>query len=175
MKDQNNNGRAVKKNQSVIVSGESGAGKTEASKHVMRYLIDASKKLSASLTGGGARDATANDEIEKSIMQSNVILEAFGNAKTVRNDNSSRFGKYIKLRYDEGSELRGAFTEHFLLEKTRLVRADKGERNYHVFYQLLKGLGNVDENDDEELNDLRRKLKLGGEVSKRASEREKRT
>jgi myosin-5 len=69
-----------------------------------------------------------------------TLVAAFGNAKTLRNDNSSRFGKYIKLRYDGSYTLRGAYTEHFLLEKTRLLQADKGERNYHVFYQLLAGL-----------------------------------
>ena len=127
-------GRASRKNQSVIISGESGAGKTEAAKQVMKYLIAASR-----LTCGGSSDGT-DVSIQASLLQSNVILEAFGNAKTLRNDNSSRFGKYIKLCYDDTHALRNAYTEHFLLEKTRVLQADSGERNYHVFYQLLAGL-----------------------------------
>jgi len=127
--------RDSKKNQSVIISGESGAGKTEAAKQVMKYLIAASRFKNVE-----EASSTDVDSIQASLMQSNVILEAFGNAKTLRNDNSSRFGKYIKLRYDDSYTLRGAYTEHFLLEKTRLMQADKGERNYHVFYQLLAGL-----------------------------------
>lgn len=99
-----------RKNQSVIISGESGAGKTEAAKQVMRYLIEASKMSNGEST-----------EIQDSLISANVILEAFGNAKTLRNDNSSRFGKYIKLMYDKDNSLKGAFTEHFLLEKVRFI------------------------------------------------------
>jgi len=121
------------KNQSIIISGESGAGKTEAAKHVMRYLINESSKI------GGASQADT-DTIQSSIMSSNVILESFGNAKTVRNNNSSRFGKYIKMIYDTDYRIVGACTEHFLLEKSRLVHIENGERNYHFFYQLLAGL-----------------------------------
>ncbi|GMI14409.1 hypothetical protein TrLO_g2424 [Triparma laevis f. longispina] len=116
-----------RKNQSVIISGESGAGKTEAAKQVMRYLIEASKMSNGEST-----------EIQDSLISANVILEAFGNAKTLRNDNSSRFGKYIKLMYDKDNSLKGASTEHFLLEKVRLTQGDEGERNYHVFYMLCK-------------------------------------
>ncbi|GMI04054.1 hypothetical protein TrVE_jg11203 [Triparma verrucosa] len=133
-----------RKNQSVIISGESGAGKTEAAKQVMRYLIEASKMSNGEST-----------EIQDSLISANVILEAFGNAKTLRNDNSSRFGKYIKLMYDKDNSLKGAFTEHFLLEKVRLTQGDEGERNYHVFYMLCKsgavaedlGLGEAKEYD----------------------------
>ncbi|KAJ1461588.1 hypothetical protein M885DRAFT_584614 [Pelagophyceae sp. CCMP2097] len=114
------------KNQSVIISGESGAGKTEASKEVMRFL------LALSATGGGSAV-----DVEAVLLRSNVVLEAFGNAKTIRNDNSSRFGKYIRLVYDADWRIAGAATDHFLLEKSRLVQVARGERNYHVFYQLL--------------------------------------
>jgi myosin-5 len=118
------------KNQSIVISGESGAGKTEASKHVMRWLLNESSKL----------DSSTDASIQTRLMQSNVILEAFGNAKTVRNDNSSRFGKYIKMKYDSKNTIIGAKTDHFLLEKSRLVNVAKGERNYHIFYQMASGL-----------------------------------
>jgi len=126
-------------NQSVVISGESGAGKTEASKHVMRWLLNESSKL----------DSATDSSIQTRLMQSNVILEAFGNAKTVRNDNSSRFGKYIKMKYDASHTIIGAKTDHFLLEKSRLVNVARGERNYHAFYQLCAGL---DEARKAELN-----------------------
>ncbi|CAM9140833.1 unnamed protein product [Ectocarpus fasciculatus] len=132
-------------NQSIIISGESGAGKTEASKHVMRYLITASQ-----LATGVSQDKVGDESsdgveamakrIEATLLRSNTLLEAFGNAKTLRNDNSSRFGKYIKLLYDSDSRLMGASTDHFLLEKSRLVKVDSGERGYHIFYQMLAGL-----------------------------------
>jgi len=85
----------TQRDQSVIISGESGAGKTEASKHVMRYLIEKSAEANA------ASGTKLGDEIQGRLMESNIILESFGNAKTLRNDNSSRFGKYIKLKYGE--------------------------------------------------------------------------
>lgn len=132
------------KNQSIIISGESGAGKTEASKYVMRYLITVANALqttagkgAASKAGDGEGDG---DMIEKCLLRSNTVLEAFGNAKTLRNDNSSRFGKYIKLQYDAKRTLIGAWTDHFLLEKSRLVHVDPEERNYHIFYEMLRGL-----------------------------------
>jgi myosin heavy subunit len=80
------------------------------------------------------------ERIKKIILESSLLFESFGNAKTVRNDNSSRFGKYIKLQYSEHNQLSSAFTETFLLEKSRLVSVGKGERNYHVFYQMIRGL-----------------------------------
>ncbi|KAG5193023.1 P-loop containing nucleoside triphosphate hydrolase protein [Tribonema minus] len=130
-------GKARCLNQSVIITGESGAGKTEASKYVMRYLITAAQVL-AGLSSEGPVDAMAK-RIEAVLMESNTVLEAFGNAKTLRNDNSSRFGKYIKLQYDATFRLVGARTEHFLLEKSRLVRVDQAERGYHIFYQMCSG------------------------------------
>ena len=105
-------GEAV--NQSVIVSGESGAGKTEASKYIMRYLIGKSH-----INSEGMADSGSND-IESRLMQANIILEAFGNAKTVRNDNSSRFGKYIKMQYSKAARITEANTNEFLLEKSRI-------------------------------------------------------
>ncbi|CAM9822604.1 unnamed protein product, partial [Phaeothamnion confervicola] len=154
--DEVRNGKVRSQNQSVIITGESGAGKTEASKHVMRYLITASQILSGggasgggcsgggNAGGGSGEDGEVDDALAKRIeavlLESNTVLEAFGNAKTVRNDNSSRFGKYIKLQYDGAFRLIGAKTEHFLLEKSRLVKVDANERSYHVFYQLCAGL-----------------------------------
>jgi len=135
-------GKTVKVNQSVIVSGESGAGKTEASKYVMGFLIAANESLCArgelvdshSMKGMG-------DAIKHVLLESSLVFEAFGNAKTVRNDNSSRFGKYIKLQYTSDNRLVSAFTETFLLEKSRLVNVGQDERNYHVFYQMVRGMG----------------------------------
>lgn len=87
--------------------------------------------------------ASQTDRIKDVIIESSVVFEAFGNSKTVRNDNSSRFGKYIKLQYTQDNALISATTETFLLEKSRLVAVGKGERNYHIFYQLLRGLHDV--------------------------------
>lgn len=136
------------KNQSIIISGESGAGKTEASKYVMRYLITVANALQQKkvATTSGSKPSTVTDGegggdvIERCLLRSNTVLEAFGNAKTLRNDNSSRFGKYIKLQYDAKRTLIGAWTDHFLLEKSRLVHVDPDERNYHIFYEMLRGL-----------------------------------
>eukprot|EP01033_Poteriospumella_lacustris_P000898 gene899-648_t len=126
------------RNQSVVVSGESGAGKTEASKHVMNFLIAADRERKMD-SDRGTDEGHLGDAIRKVLVESNVIFEAFGNAKTVRNDNSSRFGKYIKLQYSEDNQLISAYSETFLLEKSRLMNIGIGERNYHVFYQLLRG------------------------------------
>ena len=111
------------KNQSIIVSGESGAGKTVNAKFAMRYFAAV----------GGASDET---QIEKKILASNPVMEAIGNAKTTRNDNSSRFGKYIEIVFNKEDEIIGASMRTYLLEKSRLVHQAEHERNYHVFYQL---------------------------------------
>jgi len=112
-------------NQCVIISGESGAGKTEASKQIQAYIAHVSGK------GEGA------DNIKSVFLESNPVLEAFGNAKTLRNNNSSRFGKYFSLKFDKfGSPKTGVIT-NYLLEKSRIVRPGKGERNFHIFYQLI--------------------------------------
>ncbi|CAD5125633.1 DgyrCDS13833 [Dimorphilus gyrociliatus] len=109
--------------QSIIVSGESGAGKTVSAKYAMRYFA----------TIGGAQ---ADTQIEKKVLSSNPIMEAIGNAKTTRNDNSSRFGKYIELGFDKEDTLIGAHMRTYLLEKSRVVFQSSNERNYHIFYQL---------------------------------------
>lgn len=111
--------------QSILVSGESGAGKTETVKVMMNHL--------ASISGGGKHGDTT---IEK-VLKSNPLLESFGNAKTKRNDNSSRFGKFAQLQFDPSGHLIGARCETYLLEKSRVVGTSLGERNYHIFYQLL--------------------------------------
>ncbi|KUF93717.1 hypothetical protein AM588_10004510 [Phytophthora nicotianae] len=110
-------------NQSILVSGESGAGKTETTKILMNHL--------ASIAGG------LNDYTIKKIIEVNPLLESFGNAKTVRNDNSSRFGKFTQLQFDNAGILVGARCRTYLLEKTRVISHEESERNYHIFYQLL--------------------------------------
>ncbi|XP_020257832.1 myosin-2-like [Asparagus officinalis] len=111
------------KKQSIIVSGESGSGKTETAKFAMQYLA---------AVGGGSG-------IEEEVLQTNLILESFGNAKTLRNDNSSRFGKLIEINFSKAGKICGAEIQTFLLEKSRVVQRAIGERSYHVFYQLCAG------------------------------------
>jgi len=157
-----------RKNQSMIVSGESGAGKTEACKHIMKYLATLSQRYTArqeavahhnqvhalhnvaNALGQHNNDHPPNIHIpndkghneivsiETKVLDCNPFLEAFGNAKTVRNDNSSRFGKFLKIEYD-GGHILGARIRHYLLEKARVVSPQAGERNYHIFYQLARG------------------------------------
>ena len=126
-----------RKSQAILISGESGAGKTETTKIVMLYLT--------TLGAGNTEEAPAveGEPAEQSIMQkvlqSNPVLEAFGNARTLRNDNSSRFGKFIELGFSRAGHLLGAKVQTYLLEKVRLAFHAAGERNYHIFYQLLRG------------------------------------
>jgi myosin-5 len=115
------------RNQSILVSGESGAGKTETTKILMNHL--------ATIAGG------LNDVTIKKIIQVSPLLEYFGNAKTVRNDNSSRFGKFTQLQFDKFGTLVGAKCKTYLLEKTRVVGHEYPERNYHIFYQLIDSGG----------------------------------
>ncbi|EQC32915.1 hypothetical protein SDRG_09446 [Saprolegnia diclina VS20] len=117
--------RKLRIEQSILVSGESGAGKTETVKIMMHHL--------ASVSGGGEKGSTVIDQV----LKSNPLLEAFGNAKTKRNDNSSRFGKFAQLQFDASGYLIGARCETYLLEKSRVVGQTEGERNYHIFYQVF--------------------------------------
>ncbi|KAI9844057.1 MAG: hypothetical protein M1838_002329 [Thelocarpon superellum] len=122
-------------NQSVLVTGESGAGKTENTKKVIQYLAAvANTNASGGKTGG--RPFT---NLSQQILRANPILESFGNAQTVRNHNSSRFGKFIRIEFTRDGHIAGAFIDWYLLEKSRVVRLNANERNYHIFYQLLRG------------------------------------
>ncbi|XP_063146861.1 unconventional myosin-If isoform X1 [Candoia aspera] len=114
-------------NQCVIISGESGAGKTVAAKYIMGYI--------SKVSGGGEKVQHVKDII----LQSNPLLEAFGNAKTVRNNNSSRFGKYFEIQFSRGGEPDGGKISNFLLEKSRVVSQNQSERNFHIYYQLIEG------------------------------------
>ncbi|KAJ1442831.1 P-loop containing nucleoside triphosphate hydrolase [Sesbania bispinosa] len=113
------------KSQSILVSGESGAGKTETTKLIMQYL-----------TFVGGRAAGDDRTVEQQVLESNPLLEAFGNARTVRNDNSSRFGKFVEIQFDSNGRISGAAIRTYLLERSRVVQITDPERNYHCFYQL---------------------------------------
>jgi myosin-5 len=165
----------MSKNQAIIVRGESGAGKTEACKRILSYMISPDRSTSIlMLPSSSASTASVGELLNKKLIACNPILESFGNACTIRNDNSSRFGKYLKIMFDEqttstsssgssrsspgnnrsspggGSrnqqsstsspvQIQGAAIQHYLLERSRVVSQAPGERNYHVFYQLLSG------------------------------------
>ncbi|KAJ0718398.1 putative myosin ATPase [Helianthus annuus] len=113
------------KSNSILVSGESGAGKTETTKMLMRFLAYL-----------GGRKATEGRTVEQQVLESNPVLEAFGNAKTVRNNNSSRFGKFVEIQFDKNGRISGAAIRTYLLERSRVCQVNDPERNYHCFYLL---------------------------------------
>lgn len=117
---------SVSRCQSILVCGESGAGKTEATKHVMKFFAS-------------SKSGTMDLKIQNAIMAANPVLEAFGNAKTIRNNNSSRFGRFMQLQLGKLGGIEYGVVRNFLLEKSRVITQDSLERSYHIFYQLLKG------------------------------------
>ncbi|XP_076671830.1 myosin heavy chain isoform X27 [Andrena cerasifolii] len=121
-------------NQSMLITGESGAGKTENTKKVIAYFAT---------VGASTKKSEAADQkkgsLEDQVVQTNPVLEAFGNAKTVRNDNSSRFGKFIRIHFGPSGKLAGADIETYLLEKARVISQQSLERSYHIFYQIMSG------------------------------------
>ncbi|CAI4222421.1 unnamed protein product [Auanema sp. JU1783] len=119
----------LKQSQSIVVSGESGAGKTESQKAILKYLCS-----------NWGEEA---DLIRRKIKETNPILEAFGNAKTTRNNNSSRFGKFVEIHFNGKGQVAGGYVSHYLLEKSRVCKQSEGERSYHIFYQLISGLDDV--------------------------------
>jgi len=156
---------AAASRQAILISGESGAGKIETAKLVMQYLAARASGGGAGLGGDGedgalvpgapgarggggaprpgwasaSASASASAPIEEQVLESNPLLEAFGNAKTVRNDNSSRFGKFVEIAFDRAGRVGGATIATYLLERSRVVAAAPGERSYHIFYQLCAG------------------------------------
>jgi myosin heavy subunit len=135
--------------QACIISGESGAGKTEATKRILQCLARVSKKQ----LGGGGKNrhnrSSTGEALEVQILRSNPVMEAFGNAKTVLNNNSSRFGKLISIKFAAKGNIVGASINHYLLEKSRVVKQADGEQNFHAFYYLLQGTSS-----DRQLLDL---------------------
>merc|ERR1719244_478457 len=121
-----------REDQSILCTGESGAGKTENTKKVIQYLAHVASSHKTKKDQG---------ELEKQLLQANPILEAFGNGKTVKNDNSSRFGKFIRINFDVNGYIVGANIETYLLEKSRAIRQAKDERTFHIFYYMLTGAG----------------------------------
>ena len=143
-------------NHSIVISGESGAGKTETMKLALQYIAEVSGKRAADLDESGNVKAS----LEERILKANPVMEAFGNAKTTRNNNSSRFGKWTEIKFDKGGAIIGGSIINYLLEKSRVVTLGSAERNYHIFYQLFAGADKtMHENDDTK--NIKRKYDLG--------------
>ena len=119
-----------RENQSMLITGESGAGKTENTKKVIQYLAF------VAASGAPKKDDGKQVSLEDQIVSANPVLESFGNAKTTRNNNSSRFGKFIRIHFGPTGKIAGADIESYLLEKSRVIFQQPAERNYHIFYQL---------------------------------------
>lgn len=143
-----------RRSQSIVIGGESGAGKTEALKYVLRYLTGLSSHTSpaasAAADADGAEHApAAQGEIELKLMDSNPLLESFGNCRTIRNNNSSRYGRYIRVHFNHGEKrdsaggIRNAEVAHYLLERSRVVHAAPNERSFHCLYQLVSGVSDA--------------------------------
>ncbi|XP_073809698.1 myosin-10 isoform X5 [Danio rerio] len=134
-----------REDQSILCTGESGAGKTENTKKVIQYLAHVASshkgRKDHNIPPESPKAVKLQGELERQLLQANPILESFGNAKTVKNDNSSRFGKFIRINFDVTGYIVGANIETYLLEKSRAIRQAKDERTFHVFYQLLAGAG----------------------------------
>ncbi|KAL5264132.1 hypothetical protein ACHWQZ_G005272 [Mnemiopsis leidyi] len=127
-----------RENQSILITGESGAGKTENTKKVIQYF--------ASICGVESK-STDGSNLDEQLVRCNPVLEAFGNAKTIKNDNSSRFGKFIRIHFGAQGKIHSADIERYLLEKARVTYQNPDERSFHIFYQMLKGM------EPEELKD----------------------
>ncbi|KAK2857343.1 hypothetical protein Q7C36_005262 [Tachysurus vachellii] len=134
-----------REDQSILCTGESGAGKTENTKKVIQYLAHVASshkgRKDHNVPPESPKAVKLQGELERQLLQANPILESFGNAKTVKNDNSSRFGKFIRINFDVTGYIVGANIETYLLEKSRAIRQAKDERTFHIFYQLLAGAG----------------------------------
>ncbi|XP_051752178.1 myosin-10 isoform X2 [Ctenopharyngodon idella] len=134
-----------REDQSILCTGESGAGKTENTKKVIQYLAHVASshkgRKDHNIPPESPKAVKLQAKLERQLLQANPILESFGNAKTVKNDNSSRFGKFIRINFDVTGYIVGANIETYLLEKSRAIRQAKDERTFHVFYQLLAGAG----------------------------------
>jgi len=140
--------------QSMLITGESGAGKTENTKKVIAYFAIVGKSQAAAAAKKGDEGGEKKATLEDQIVQTNPVLEAFGNAKTVRNNNSSRFGKFIRIHFDPRGKLAGGDIEHYLLEKSRVIFQAPGHRCYHIFYQIMSG----------QIKGLKEKLQLNNDI-----------